>query len=99
MRITRFKFRRTLDPHDRVVEIDTLDELVGFVRRRGGRAVIHCGDPSRTARVAGLKLVLIYVTRAFYLLRRSIFLKRVEDRLRWGGLDELFEIELCNEKS
>ena len=97
MNITRFKFRKTSDPYERTVEINTLDELLCFIRENGGRVVIHYGVPNRPAQVTGLKLVLIYVRRAFYLMRRGIFLKRIEDRLRWGGLDELFEIELCND--
>ena len=93
----RFTFRKTLDPYDRTIDINTLEELTKFIRENGGRVVIHCGTPSRPAQVTGLKLILIYVMRAFYLIRRGIFLRRVEDRLRWGGLDELFEIELCDE--
>ena len=91
----RFTFRKTLDPNDRIIDINTLEELTEFIQDYGGRIVIHYGTPSRPGLVMGLQLVLIYIKRAFYLIRRGIFLRRVEDRLRWGGLDELFEIHLC----
>ncbi|MBY8988973.1 MAG: hypothetical protein KGD61_11010 [Candidatus Lokiarchaeota archaeon] len=61
---TRFIFRKTLDPYDKIVEIDTLKELTRFILENWGRVVVHCGALYRTGNVTGLKLILTYVLRS-----------------------------------